>query len=114
MAGTDQHWASVDGERWVRAGRLPAGAASPIEFRVMAAGGPGLILLGESSRPASPDTTLFTSSDGLAWTAIEPPGPIRTDVAVGLVVRGRHLIAVTESFSDDAGSRFRSWTAFAP
>jgi hypothetical protein len=55
---------------------------------------------------------LFTSSDGLSWTAVEPAGPFATEVAVGMVVRGRNIFAVTEA--GGGASSFRSWTAVAP
>jgi hypothetical protein len=112
MTGTEHQWASADGERWQRTGPLPADPANPIEFRVVVAGGPGLMLLGESTLPPSPDTMLFTSSDGLSWTAVEPAGPFATEVAVGMVVRGRNIFAVTEA--GGGASSFRSWTAVAP
>jgi hypothetical protein len=113
MSGIEHQWASADGEHWQRIGPLPAEPVNPIEFRVVVAGGPGLVLLGESTRPASPDTTLFTSADGLSWTAGEPDGPFATDIAIGLLIRGRQIVAVTEAW-DGAETSFRSWTAVAP
>jgi hypothetical protein len=108
MNGSEHQWSSPDGATWERIGPRAGDPANPIEFRVVTAGGPGLVLLGETTRPPSPDTALFTSPDGLAWTAVEPPGPVGTEVAIGIAVRGRQLIAITEAW-DGVSSSFRSW-----
>lgn len=111
MSGTEQLWTSADGAVW-----QPVEEAGPklrpIEYRVAVPGGPGVVLLGEGSGPESPDTTLFTSPDGMAWNAIGPAGPISQDMAIGLVVRGRQVLAVTEHW-DGAESSFRAWIGTA-
>jgi hypothetical protein len=96
-SGDEQQWASDDGTRWIRV-EPEVGMERPIEFRVVTAGGPGLLVLGESSGPESPDTLLFGSADGITWHALGSEKPMLTDVAVGLVVRGREIIALTDNW----------------
>jgi hypothetical protein len=112
MTGSEQQWASADGVAWRRIDPAAVGGLRPIEFRVVVAGGPGLVVLGETTAPASPDTALFTSPDGVEWTPVGPPGPIQGDVAIGLVARGREVVAVTERW-DGAASSFRVWIGTA-
>jgi hypothetical protein len=108
--GTDHGWASADGTTWERFDPARAAGEQPIEFRLIVAGGPGLVLLGESSKPDSPDTTLFTSADGRAWTAVGPPQPMGNGTPMALVVRGRQVIAIAEHF-DGEQSAWRVWLA---
>ena len=107
VSGDEQQWASEDGERWARVER-DGGAEQPIEFRVVAAGGPGLVLLGESSGPDSPDTRFFGSADGITWNALGTEEPMLSDVAIGMVVRGREIIALTESWGAEK-TTLRVW-----
>lgn len=97
VTGDQQQWASADGERWVRV-EPAVEVEQPIEFRVVSAGGPGLLVLGESSGPDSPDTRLFGSADGITWNPLGTEEPMLSEVAIGLVVRGREIIAVTEDW----------------
>ena len=106
MPGEERAWTSADGGDWRVVG--PAPGVAPIEFRVTVAGGPGLILLGETSAPASPDTALFTSADGAVWNVMDDGGPMTRDVAIGLVVRGRELLAITERW-DGATTTLHVW-----
>ncbi len=111
VTGSEHHWVSRDGTAWRDAGPAGEGPGEhPIEFRLVVAGGPGLVLLGEGSGPASPDTSLFTSPDGVEWTAAEPLQPVGDGVALGMTVRGRQLIAVTDHF-DGTSSRLSVWLA---
>lgn len=109
--GAAYHWISVDGEAWRRIDPAIGDAEYPIEFRHVVAGGPGIVVLGESSAVASPDTTLFTSRDGIAWTALRP-APMREGIALGLVVSGRQLLAVTDHW-DGTRSNLIVWLGSA-
>jgi len=111
-SGTEHHWVLRDGHAWERIDPIQAPGEHPIEFRVVVAGGPGLIVLGESSPPASPDTALFSSSDGRRWTAIRPRQPVGNGVAIGIAVRERQLLAVTGHF-DGAQDAVRFWLGSA-
>ena len=106
--GSEHHWISRDGERWEGIDPMDGPAEHPIEFRVVVAGGPGLIVLGESSPPASPDTALFSSPDGRRWTRVGPRQPIGSGVAIGIAVRDRRVLAVADHF-DGNHSETRIW-----
>lgn len=110
--GREHQWVSDDGDGWVRVDPAVQPGEHPIEFRVIAAGGPGLVNLGESSGPASPDTKLFTSVDGMRWEAVGPPQPIVLGVAMGLVAADGGVLAVTEEF-DRSGTALRIWIGTA-
>ncbi len=110
--GTEHHWISADGDTWERIDPMDVADEHPIEFRVVTAGGPGLVVLGESSPVDSPDTNLFASADGRQWTAIGPGEPMGDGVAIGIVVRGRSLLAVTDQF-DGITSSTRFWVGSA-
>ncbi len=100
VSGDERQWTSIDGRQWQRvdpARRDPW----PIEFRVARPGGPGLLVLGESSGPDSPDTMLFGSEDGVDWRVLSSAQPMLTDVARALVVRGDEVIAVTEHWGGE-------------
>ncbi len=107
--GREFSWISADGVSWERVDPAQAAGVAPIEFRVMAAGGPELVLFGESSGPDSPDTNLFTSPDGRLWTMAEPSEPIGAGVAAGMVVRGREVIAIASESTPDHLQRYRAW-----
>ncbi|MDQ3691129.1 MAG: hypothetical protein M3406_14060 [Chloroflexota bacterium] len=111
-SGTEHHWVLREGHAWERIDPMQAPGEHPIEFRVVVAGGPGLIVLGESSPPASPDTALFSSSDGRQWTALRPLQPVGNGVAIGIAVRERQLLAATGHF-DGAHSSVRFWLGAA-
>jgi hypothetical protein len=108
--GRELAWISVDAETWEQVDNEAAPGLRPTEFRLVKAGGPGLVLLGESSGPASPDTMLFTSPDGRAWTPVEPLDPIGNGVGTGLVVRDRQVIVVSDH-SVGGPSQFQVWLA---
>jgi hypothetical protein len=101
--GRQHNWMSADGEQWLRTDPAAAPDMTPTEFRVVSAGGPGVVVLGESSGPASPDTNLFTSADGQAWSVVEPREPFGRGVAIGMVVQGRRVVAIVDD-SDEFGS----------
>ena len=106
ISGEEHAWTSADGTEWEVVD--PPGGVAPIEFRVMAAAGPGLVLLGETSAPASPDTALFASADGATWEMLDDGQPMSRDVAIGLVARGRDLLAITERW-DGATATVHVW-----
>jgi len=111
-SGIEHHWVLREGHAWERIDPMQAPGEHPIEFRVVVAGGPGLIVLGESSPPASPDTALFSSRDGRQWTALRPRQPVGNGVAIGIAVRERQLRAATGHF-DGAQSSVRFWLGVA-
>jgi hypothetical protein len=106
VSGDEQQWTSLDGRQWQRV--EAGGAPGPIEFRVARPGGPGLVVLGEASGPASPDTMLFGSDDGALWRVLSDAEPMLTDVAVALVVQGDEIVAVTEHWDGEETTR-RVW-----
>lgn len=103
MSGDARTWTSRDGTAW-QVVEHPAAEVVPIEFRVMVAAGPGLVVLGETSAPASPDTALFASADGLSWEMLGDGQPMRGDMAIGLVARGREVIAITERWDGETST----------
>lgn len=99
--GADHGWASADGKTWERFDPAEAAGEKPIEFRLIVAGGPGLVLLGESSEPDSPDATMFTSADGRSWTPVAPQVPMGDGTPQALAVRGRQVIAIADHFDGE-------------
>ncbi len=102
--GREHHWLSPDASTWLRLppldplpGQAPPPGIRLIEFRLLAAGGPGLINLGEDSRPPDGDSGLWVSADGSAWRPLDPVGQLQPSaVQTGLAVLGRTIIAVGE------------------
>ena len=107
-AGVSQNWVVDEAGAVTRVEQPGFGPDHPIEYRLAVAGGPGLVVLGESAGPASPDTNLFVSADGIEWTMVGPPLPMGQAVALGLVVRGRQIVAATDSF-DGTSSHLQFW-----
>ncbi len=105
-SGDMRAWTSVDGSAWEAV--VPPPGVVPIEFHAMAPAGPGLVVLGETSAPASPDTALFASPDGESWQLLDDGQPMHRDMAIALAARGRDLIAVTERF-DGATTSLQVW-----
>jgi hypothetical protein len=99
--GVEVHWLSPDGHGWQRDVPIGAqrGAIIPdgalIEFRLIAAGGPGLVVLGEGSEVGS--AGIFVSADGIQWQAVDPPGvfPPGT-LPTGFAIGGRTIATVLE------------------
>lgn len=106
--GREHHWLSADGSAWVRLppidplpGQPPNPGQHPIEFRLLGAGGPGLVNLGEDSVPPDGDVRVWVSEDGNQWQAVDgpmpAPGPAQAAVFIGrriLVVRDPVSIAI--------------------
>jgi len=102
--GQEHHWLSPDGSAWVRLpppdplpGEPPDPRPRPIEYRLVIAGGPGLVNLTEDSVPPDSDSGIWVSADGVGWQGVDPrfPGPAGT-VPSGLAVFGRQIVAVGE------------------
>jgi hypothetical protein len=119
--GVETHWWSPDGRSWERLPPVvsvladaPLPGPGPNEFRLITAGGPGLINLGEDR---SGIVRLWTSRDGRAWEAtgsgegIQPTGQVS-----GIVVFGGQVWAVGEIRGPTAGGAFEAavWTRPEP
>ena len=103
--GREHHWLSADASSWRRLaprdpppGQPAAPGIRPIEFRLLASAGPGLVLLGEDSQPPDGDSALWASADGATWVPIDvigrprPPSP-----TWGFVVVGTRVVTVGEA-----------------
>jgi hypothetical protein len=108
--GREHHWLSPDGSSWVRLppldplpGQPPNPGRRPIEFRLLAAGGPGLVLLGEDSLPPDGDARIWVSMDGNAWQPLDAPFPGTGNPQAGMVVVGRQIVAVGDPIGGGEG-----------
>lgn len=94
--GHEAHWITANGRNFVEvvppAGPVPAKPGELIEFRLVVAGGPGLVALGEGWDLGA--SSIFVSQDGLEWQRTEPAKQLPGGDPVGLVVAGRSLLAV--------------------
>ena len=102
--GREHHWLSPDGSSWVRLppldplpGQPQPPGRRPIEFRILAAGGPGLVNLAEDTVPPEGDTRIWVSADGRAWLPVDPPFPVAGSTQAGIRVVGRHIVAIGEN-----------------
>ena len=102
--GQEHHWLSPDASAWVRLppldplpGQPPKPGRRPIEFRLLTAGGPGLVNLAEDSVPPDGDSGIWASADGIGWQRVDPPfpGPVGS-VQSGFVIVGREIVTVGE------------------
>jgi hypothetical protein len=109
--GQEHHWLSGDGSTWERLppldplpGEPPRPGRRPVEFRLLTAGGPGLVNLAEDSVPPDGDSGIWTSADGIRWQHVDPPfpAPVGT-VQSGFVVIGRLIVAVGEKAAAGQG-----------
>jgi hypothetical protein len=102
--GREHHWLSVDGASWDRLppldplpGQLPAPGLRPLEFRLVAPGGPGLVNLAEDNRPPDGDTGVWVSADGASWRSVEGGAvPMPAGFPTGVALLGRRMVAVGE------------------
>jgi hypothetical protein len=102
--GQEHHWLSRDGSAWVRLppldplpGQPPKPGRRPIEFRLVTAGGPGLVNLAEDSIPPDGDSGIWVSADGIAWQRVDPPFPgPGGSIQSGFVIIGREIVTVGE------------------
>jgi len=98
--GTEVHWLTADGSAWQRV--APAGLQGGvpkrgdlIEFRLVAAGGPGLVVLGEGSDVGA--ASIFVSADGINWQPTAPDRQIPSGIVpYGFVIGGRTIAAVAD------------------
>lgn len=106
--GRETHWISPDGEQWRRLDPVTPGPGETfppgrrlIEFRLVAAGGPGLLNIGEDTDGGA---ALWTSVDGSAWrpTSPEPQFEPRRVMITDFVVRDRTIVAVGDDFDPAA------------
>jgi hypothetical protein len=108
--GREHHWLSADGSSWVRLlpldplpGQPPNPGQHPIEFRLLSAGGPGLVLLGEDSVPPEGDARIWVSADGNRWQPLDAPFPGTGNPQAGMVVVGRQTVAVGDPIGGGQG-----------
>ncbi|HEV8697397.1 MAG TPA: hypothetical protein VGQ89_06880 [Candidatus Limnocylindrales bacterium] len=99
--GVETHWLTSDGREWQR--DIPIGAqrgaiipdGELIEFRLVAAGGPGLVVLGEGSKVGS--AGIYVSADGTRWQAVGPAGVFPSgSLPNGFAVGGRTIATVVD------------------
>lgn len=102
--GREHHWLSRDGTAWDRLpprdplpGQPAPAGERPLEFRLVAAGGPGLVNLAEDTRPPDGDSAVWVSADGRSWQPLEVAGEPPPTVQAGMVVLGRRVIAIGEA-----------------
>jgi hypothetical protein len=99
--GSEVHWLTADGTTWQRVapagsqGGVVAKRGELIEFRLVAAGGPGLVVLGEGSDVGA--ASIFVSADGVHWVATVPDEQFPVGIVpAGFVIGGRVLAAVAD------------------
>jgi hypothetical protein len=99
--GSEVHWLTADGSGWQRVVPVGAqgGAAAKrgelIEFRLVAAGGPGLVVLGEGSETSV--ASIFVSADGVHWFPTGPDEQFPAGIIPsGFVIGGRVIAAVAD------------------
>ena len=99
--GNEVHWLTADGTAWQRV--VPGGALNGvvpnpgelIEFRLVSAGGPGLVVIGEGAQVGS--ASVFVSADGVNWRRTPPPKQFPAGIApYGFVIGGRVIAAVAD------------------
>jgi hypothetical protein len=91
--GRETAWVSRDGRAWTQVfvdGRQPAGTL--IEFRLMVAGGPGLVVLGEG---VDIGPQLWVSADGARWQLVRAQ-PELVGLTMGLAVAGREVVTTID------------------
>jgi hypothetical protein len=98
--GREVQWLTADGTAWQRV--VPAGQggglARPgelIEFRLVSAGGPGLVVIGEGAEVGA--ASVFVSADGVTWRRTPPPKQFPVGIVpYGFVIGGRMIAAVAD------------------
>lgn len=99
--GREMHWLSLDARSWqpVRMPwhdpKVPPAAGTLIEFRLVEAGGPGLVAVGEGADDGRP--SLFASVDGRTWEKVPTDDlfPVST-VANAMALDGRRIVVTTD------------------
>ena len=115
--GREHHWLSADGESWRRLAPLDPLPGEPIdrrvrplEFRLLASGGPGLVNLAEDRRAPEGDSGLWTSVDGRAWEPVDTFGPVRPNAGTsGFAILGAGVIAIGD-VGEAGGWKPAIWT----
>jgi hypothetical protein len=114
--GREHHWLSGDASAWLRLpprdplpGQGPAVGIRPVEFRLIGAGGPGLVNLAEDTQAPDGDSAVWVSADGGAWRPLDPVGPLRPAAGTpAFALVARTIIAVGETAGPN-GSRPIIW-----
>lgn len=114
--GREHHWLSADASAWLRLpprdplpGQPAPAGLRPNEFRLVGAGGPGIVNLAEDSQPPDGDSAIWVSADGRAWRRLDTTRPLRPAAgALGFAMVGRTIIAVGDVQGPD-GSRPTIW-----
>lgn len=107
--GMETHWWSSDGRAWVRLpsllplpGEPPLTGPGLIEFRLITAGGPGLLNLGEDRLGG---VRLWTSTDGREWQDEGAMGlRLNQDLPSGVAVLNGSIIAVGNAWDGSASN----------
>ena len=107
--GREVHWITRDGSTWqrvIRVGEIDAPPARPgelIEFRLLAAGGPGLVSLGEGQDDGG--ASVFVSSDGISWQATRPRPQWKGGIVpAGFVIFDRTIVGVGDGLTVQIGT----------
>jgi hypothetical protein len=109
--GVETHWWSADGRSWKRlppvawrlASEVPSGPG-PAEFRLITAGGPGLVNLGED---LAGGIRLYGSRDGQTWKEIDQLDGVRpSDSMSGMTVLDGRVIAVGQAWDGRSSGAF--------
>jgi hypothetical protein len=127
---SEAHWLSADGSSFERTPEpgprqvAAEQAAQPgpllVSWRLIAAGGPGLVLVGtELLDPADPNGTdtiaTWQSVDGRTWSRVgaDQRAFVAGDTVAGIALQGRSVIAVGEAWDGTGPSQPTVWLGLA-
>ena len=110
-------WVSADGFTWTRVSDAALGGPGDQAMRAVAAGGPGLVAVGDEFGPETPElaAAVWTSPDGLAWTRVPHdeavfggPGP---QSMTAVAAWGQGLVAVGYEDQTESDTNAAVWTS---
>ena len=103
--GREHHWISPDASSWRRLppfdpppGQPPPPGARPVEYRLLAAGGPGLVDLAEDAIPPDGDVRVWISADGIGWQPLNAPSILPAGTLhSAFAVIGRRIVVIGDA-----------------
>jgi hypothetical protein len=115
--GREHHWLSADGNRWQRLppldplpGQPQPPGLRPLEFRLIAAGGPGIVNLAEDNQAPDGDSGIWLSADGSAWQLLDAPTQLEpAALQMGVASLDDRIVAVGERSDPDGSSTPAIW-----